>query len=176
MTIITQNAPKIPYDLGTVNTFFIEVPSMKAQEIMTKNPTLCLATTKLDEVARLMVDSDCGEIPVVRSKERAELLGVVTDRDITCRAIALGKSPSATPASEIMSSPAVTVSPETDLMQCCKIFEEKEIRRLPVVDQKGHCIGMLSLTDVAEKAPEHYARELLRYASRGASRPSAPAH
>lgn len=149
---------------------------MKAQEIMTKNPTLCLATTKLDEVARLMVDSDCGEIPVVRSKEKAELLGVVTDRDITCRAIALGKSPSATPASEIMSSPAVTVSPETDLMQCCKIFEEKEIRRLPVVDQKGHCIGMLSLTDVAEKAPEQYARELLRYASRGAARPSASAH
>jgi CBS domain-containing protein len=143
---------------------------------MTKNPTLCVATTKIDEVARLMVDSDCGEIPVVRSKEKAELLGVVTDRDITCRAIALGKNPSTTPASEIMSSPAVTVSPDTDLMQCCKIFEEKEIRRLPVVDQKGHCIGILSLADVAEKAPEQYARELLRYSSKAAQRPGTPAH
>jgi CBS domain-containing protein len=149
---------------------------MKAQEIMTKNPALCMATTKLDEVARLMVDSDCGEIPVVRSKEKAELLGVITDRDITCRAVALGKNPSTTPASEIMSSPAVTVSPETDLMQCCKLFEEKEIRRLPVVDQKGHCIGILSLTDVAEKAPEQYARELLRYSSKGTVRPGAAAH
>jgi CBS domain-containing protein len=75
-----------------------------------------------------------------------------------------------------MSSPAVTVSPETDLMQCCKLFEEKEIRRLPVVDQKGHCVGMLSLTDVAEKAPEQYARELLRYSSKGTPRSGAPAH
>jgi CBS domain-containing protein len=149
---------------------------MKAQEIMTKNPVLCLATTKLDEVARLMVDSDCGEIPIVRSKEKAELLGVVTDRDITCRAIARGKNPTTTTASEVMSSPAVTVSPETDLMQCCKLFEEKEIRRLPVVDQKGHCVGMLSLTDVAEKAPEQYARELLRYSSKGTPRSGAPAH
>ncbi len=149
---------------------------MKAQEIMTKNPTLAIATTKLDEVARLMVDSDCGEIPIVRSKEKAELLGVVTDRDICTRAVATGKNPSQTSASEVMSSPAVTVSPETDLMQCCKLFEEKEIRRLPVVDTKGHCVGILSLTDVAEKAPEQYARELLRYASKTGSRPGASAH
>lgn len=149
---------------------------MKAQEIMTKNPTLAVATTKLDEVARLMVESDCGEIPIVRSKEKAELLGVVTDRDICCRAVATGKNPSHTQASEVMSSPAVTVSPDTDLMQCCKLFEEKEIRRLPVVDQKGHCVGILSLTDVAEKAPEQYARELLRYASKSGSRPSVGAH
>ena len=149
---------------------------MKAQEIMTKNPVLCLATTKLDEVARLMVDSDCGEIPIVRSKEKAELLGVVTDRDITCRAIARGKNPTTTTASEVMSSPAVTVSPETDLMQCCKLFEEKEIRRLPVVDQKGHCVGILSLTDVAEKAPEQYARELLRYSAKATPRSGTAAH
>ena len=78
---------------------------MKAQEIMTKNPVLCLATTKLDEVARLMVDSDCGEIPIVRSKEKAELLGVITDRDITCRAIARGKNPTTTTASVGRQSP-----------------------------------------------------------------------
>ena len=149
---------------------------MKAQEIMTKNPVLCLATTKLDEVARLMVDSDCGEIPIVRSKEKAELLGVITDRDITCRAIARGKNPTTTTASEVMSSPAGTISPETDLMQCCKLFEEKEIRRLPVVDQKGHYVGILSLTDVAEKAPKQYARELLRYSSKATPRSGTAAH
>lgn len=149
---------------------------MKAQEIMTKNPALCLATTKLDEVARLMVDSDCGEIPVVRSREKAELLGVVTDRDITCRAVAHGKDPYTTQASDVMSSPAVTVTPETDLAQCCKLFEEKEIRRLPVVDPKGHCVGIISLTDIAEKAPEQYAREILRHAARGAASGSATAH
>jgi len=136
---------------------------MKAQDIMTKNPTLCVANTKLDDVARMMVESDCGEVPVVRSKDKAELIGVITDRDICCRAVATGKNPSVTAASEIMSSPAVTVSPETDISQCYKLFDEREIRRLPVVDTRGHCVGIISLTDVAEKAPEQYARELLRH-------------
>ena len=138
---------------------------MKAQDIMTKNPTLCVSSTKLDEVARMMVESDCGEIPIVRSKDKAELLGVITDRDICCRAIATGKNPQMTQASEVMSSPAVTVSPETDISQCYKLFEEREIRRLPVVDSRGHCVGIISLSDVAEKAPEQYARELLRHSS-----------
>ncbi len=141
---------------------------------MTKNPSLCVANTKLDEVARMMVESDCGEIPVVRSKEKAELLGVVTDRDICCRAVATGKSPSQTSASDIMSSPAVTVSPDTDISQCYKLFEEREIKRLPVVDQRGHCVGIISLSDVAEKAPEQYARELLRHSvGLSGSRPAA---
>lgn len=135
---------------------------MKAQDLMTKNPILCTATTKLKDVAQMMVESDCGEIPIVRSKETAELLGVITDRDICCRAVATGKDPSTTTANEIMSSPAVTVSPETDISQCYKLFEEREIRRLPVVDTRGHCVGIVSLSDVAEKAPEQYARELLR--------------
>ncbi len=147
---------------------------MKAQDIMTKNPTLCVTNTKLDEVARMMVESDCGEIPVVRSKEKAELLGVVTDRDICCRAVAAGKSPSLTSASDIMSSPAVTVSPDTNISECYKLFEEREIKRLPVVDQRGHCVGIISLTDVAEKAPEQYARELLRHSvGISGSRPAA---
>ena len=98
---------------------------MKAQDIMTKNPTICVSGTKLDEVARMMVENDCGEIPVVRSKDKAELLGVITDRDICCRAVATGKNPHVTTASEVMSSPAVTVSPETDISQCYKLFEER---------------------------------------------------
>jgi CBS domain-containing protein len=147
---------------------------MKAQDIMTKNPTLCVANTKLDEVARMMAESDCGEIPIVRSKDTAELLGVVTDRDICCRAVATGKSPSQTSASDIMSSPAVTVSPDTEISQCYKLFEEREIKRLPVVDQRGHCVGIISLSDVAEKAPEQYARELLRHSvGISGSRPAA---
>ena len=73
-----------------------------------------------------------------------------------------------------MSSPAVTVSPETDISQCYKLFEEREIRRLPVVDSSGHCVGIISLSDVADKAPEQYARELLRHSSGlSGSRPAA---
>lgn len=149
---------------------------MNVKEIMTKNPTTCLPTTKLDEIAKLMADNDCGEIPVVRSKENPELVGVVTDRDICCRAVAQGKNPDVTPASEIMSSPVFTITADTDLARSCKTFEEKEVRRLPVVDKKNHVIGILSLADIAERAPEQYAREILRHAGKAGGAASAAAH
>lgn len=142
---------------------------MHVKEIMTKNPTTCLPTAKLDEVAKLMADHSCGEIPVVKSKDNPELVGVVTDRDICCRAVAAGKNPAAMIASEVMSSPVFTVTADQDLSKSCKTFSDKEVRRLPVVDKKNHIIGILSLADLAEKAPEQFAREILRNAGKGMS-------
>jgi len=135
---------------------------MNVKEIMTKNPATCLPTTKLSEVAKLMVNNSCGEIPVVRSMENPELVGVVTDRDICCRAVAEGKNPATTTCSDVMSSPVFTVTADSDIARTCKTFSEKEVRRLPVVDKKNHIIGILSLADLAEHAPEQYAREILR--------------
>lgn len=135
---------------------------MNVKEIMTKNPATCLPSSKLQEVAKLMVDNSCGEVPVIKSKDNPELVGVITDRDICCRAIAEGKNPSTTQVSEVMSSPVFTITADTDLAKTCKTFGEKEVRRLPVVDKKNHVIGILSLADLAERAPEQYAREILR--------------
>jgi CBS domain-containing protein len=142
---------------------------MNVKEIMTKNPTTCLPTTKLSEVAKLMVDYSCGEIPVVKSKDDPELVGVITDRDICCRAIAAGKNPASVTASEVMSSPVFSITADQDLAKSCKTFSDKEVRRLPVVDKKNHVIGILSLADLAERAPEQFAREVLRNAGRGTS-------
>jgi CBS domain-containing protein len=142
---------------------------MNVKEIMTKNPTTCLPTAKLDEVAKLMVEYSCGEIPVVKSKDNPELVGVVTDRDICCRAVAAGKNPATVSASEVMSSPVFTVTADQDLAKSCKTFSDKEVRRLPVVDKKNHVIGILSLADLAEKAPEQFAREILRNAGKSTS-------
>lgn len=142
---------------------------MNVKEIMTKNPTTCLPTSKLDEVAKLMADHSCGEIPVVKSRDNPELVGVITDRDICCRAIATGKNPSHVSVGEIMSSPVFTITADQDLAKSCKTFSDKEVRRLPVVDQKNHVIGILSLADLAERAPEQFAREVLRNAGKSAS-------
>ncbi len=141
---------------------------MNIKEVMTKNPACCTPTMRLDDIARMMVDHDCGEIPVIRSKEKPELMGVITDRDICCRAVATGKCAAATTANECMTSPVFTVTPETDLAQACKVFEQKEVRRLPVVDSKNNVVGIVSLADLVERAPEQYAREVLRHASKGA--------
>ena len=139
---------------------------MHIKEVMTRTPACCLPTTRLDEVARMMVDHDCGEIPVVRSRENKELVGVITDRDICCRAVAQRKIPSEMSASECMTSPVFTVSPDIEISQACRIFEDKEVRRLPVVDSKNCVVGIVSLADLVDRAPEQYAREVLRYASK----------
>jgi CBS domain-containing protein len=144
---------------------------MNVKEIMTKNPATCVPTAKLDEVAKLMVQHDCGEIPVVRSKDNPELVGVITDRDICCRVVAVGKNPANTSVSEVMSSPVFTLNADTDVSRSCKTFGEKEVRRLPVVDKQNHVIGILSLADVAEKAPEQFARELLRHSGKTGAQP-----
>lgn len=149
---------------------------MNVKDIMTKNPTTCLPTANLEEVAKLMADNNCGEIPVVRAKDIPELLGVITDRDICCRAVAQGKNPSVTKVSDCMTSPVFTISPESDLVKTCRTFEEKEVRRLPVVDKNSHLIGIISLADVAESAPEQYAKEILRHAGKASGVTGATAH
>lgn len=103
---------------------------MKVQEIMSTNPVCCSPTSTIQEPAR-MTDCDCGEIPVVDAQR--EPVGVVTDRDIACRAVASGKGPN-TPVQHVMSSPAITVSTDTSVDECCKVMESKQIRRVPVVE------------------------------------------
>jgi CBS domain-containing protein len=136
---------------------------MQVQEVMTTSPACCGVDTPLKEAAKLMADHDCGEIPVVDDQGRP--VGVVTDRDIACRGMAQGKAADA-PVSEVMSTPVVTVSPETSLDDCCKTLEENQIRRVPVVDESGACCGMVSQADIARHASEHETAQVVRDVSR----------
>ena len=85
---------------------------MRVKDIMSTTVACCGPETSLPEVARMMVDNDCGEIPVVNASGAP--IGVVTDRDITCRTIAEGRNPLVMVAGDCMTSPCVTVTPETD--------------------------------------------------------------
>src|SRR5207245_9439387 len=77
-----------------------------ARDVMTENPACCAPETPLDQVAKLMRQHDCGEIPVVDPGEQP--IGVITDRDIVCRVVAEGKNPMAYPAEICMSQPVTT--------------------------------------------------------------------
>ena len=136
---------------------------MQVREIMTENPACCAPETPLRDAAKLMAEKDCGEIPVI--DECGRPVGVVTDRDIACRGVAEGKT-AETPVREVMSSPVVTVSPETSVENCCKTLEEKQIRRVPVVDESGRCCGMVSQADIARHAPEQETVQVIRDVSR----------
>ena len=138
---------------------------MQVKEVMTANPACCAPGEPLLEVAKLMVDNDCGEIPVVENKESKIPVGVVTDRDIVCRTVAKNKNPLELTAADCMSTSIVTVTPDTPVEECCHIMEERQIRRVPVVDANGALCGIVALADLAREAKSHVAGEVIREVS-----------
>ena len=139
-----------------------------ARDVMTPNPACCTPTMTLDEVAKLMVHNDCGEIPVVDGSDQP--VGVITDRDIVCRVVAEGKNPTAYTAEQFMSQPIVTVPADTPLEEVVATMEKHQIRRMPVVDEQGSCVGIISQADLAWTGGERQVAELVREVSRDTAR------
>lgn len=125
---------------------------MTVQSVMTANPACCTPTSSLHQVAMLMRDNDCGQIPVIDGHDSGRPVGVVTDRDIAIRVLAAGKNPLESSAGDCMSTPCVTVRHDTSLADCCALMESSKIRRVPVVDANGRVCGIVSLADVARCA------------------------
>jgi CBS domain-containing protein len=148
---------------------------MQVKDMMTPEPACCRPDTSLPEVARMMVDKDCGEIPVVENKSSKVPIGVVTDRDIVCRTVANGLNPLDLTAADCMTKPIVTVTPEMSLEEACRIMEEKLIRRIPVVDDRGACVGILAVADVALNTGKNVAGHIVREVSEPTASASAVA-
>jgi CBS domain-containing protein len=137
---------------------------MKAQELMTKSPACCTPESTVREAARLMLEHDCGCIPVVE-KDGTRLVGVVTDRDIACRCVAEGGGPE-TPVKEIMTSDPRCCHPEDDVAAVEQIMMQAQIRRVPVVDARGDCVGMIAQADLALNDKAVSEKELGRVVER----------
>lgn len=133
---------------------------MRVNEIMTANPSFCTSETGLQEVARMMVDCDCGAIPVVESMESRKPIGIITDRDIVTRLIATGRNPLDSRASDAMTRNTVTVNADANVSDAVDRMEDHQIRRILVVDNEGRCVGILAQADVALQA-EHEVNELV---------------
>jgi CBS domain-containing protein len=139
-----------------------------ARDVMTANPACCRPDTPLEQVARLMVQHDCGEIPVIDTDEQP--IGVVTDRDIVCRIVAEGRNPLAYTAETCMSQPVVMVDISAPLDEVVATMEKHQVRRVPVIDENGCCVGMIAQADVAWNAQEREVGELVREVSRETGR------
>ena len=149
---------------------------MQVKEVMTADPVCCTPDTPIPVVARMMVDNDCGEIPVVDDKASKLPIGVITDRDIVCRVVAKDINPQGTIAIDCMTKPCVTVTPEMSIEQCCRIMEENQIRRVPVVDAGGSCCGIVALADIALQTRDSVAGEVVKEVSEPNKSASAVAH
>ncbi len=123
---------------------------MLVKEIMTKNPVCCMPDSNLQEVSQMMIDNDCGCIPVVENKSSMKPVGTITDRDITIRTVAAGKNPLEMTASEVMTTNVVTVKPGITVEKCTQVMKENDIRRVLVVDQSNKCCGIVAQADIAE--------------------------
>ena len=146
---------------------------MQVKEVMTLDPVCCTADTPIPAVAKMMVNNDCGEIPVVEDKASKLPIGVVTDRDIVCRLVAKDINPAGTIAAECMSKPIVTVTPDMSIEECCRIMEENLIRRVPVVDERGSCCGIVALADIALETRKNVAGEVVKEVSKPTAAASA---
>jgi CBS domain-containing protein len=138
---------------------------MKVKDVMTADPACCISETALQEVAQMMIDHDCGEIPVVDNRETKLPIGVITDRDIVCRTVARGLNPLDLTVAECMSTPCVTVTPEMSIAECSRILEDNKIRRVPVVDAAGCCCGIVALADIALHAQKGVTAEVVKEVS-----------
>lgn len=146
---------------------------MNVREIMTPDPFCCTADTSLEEVAKAMVEHDCGEIPIVRNSRDRMLIGVVTDRDIVCRLVAKGINPVNEAAESCMSTPVIAVQESTPVEECARIMEESQIRRVPVVNGGGMCCGIVAQADIAKNASRKITAELVKDVSQPAREPVA---
>lgn len=140
---------------------------MRIAEIMTRNPTCCTPNSGLGTVARMMAECDCGEIPVVDNEQDRRPIGVITDRDIVCRTVARGKNPLELFARDCMTTPAVTITQDATVEDCCRLMEQRQIRRVPVVDQNGRCCGIVAQADLARHLPTQHLVGVVKQVSAG---------
>lgn len=131
--------------------------------VMTANPASCRTETPLPQVAQMMRDHDCGQIPVVDADNRP--VGVVTDRDIAVRVVAAGRDVSAATAADAMSTPCRTVDSETSLRDCTRLMEDEQVRRVPVTDREGRLAGIVSIADIALAGKDRATAQVVKEVS-----------
>jgi CBS domain-containing protein len=133
---------------------------------MTSEPKTATRDMTLQQVAELMRDGDMGSIPVV---EGGKLVGIVTDRDIVVRSIAAGKNASSS-VSGAMTTEIFSVKPDDFAFEAIRLMGDKQVRRVPVVNENGDLAGIIAMADIAlEMEDEREIAETLEEISSGSA-------
>ena len=147
---------------------------VRCRDIMTRDVTVATRDSTLQEVASMMKSEDTGVIPVVERPDAAalaaqteegrkintrlqgngKLVGLVTDRDIVVRALAEGKDPATTRVEEVMTTDGHTAKPNDRVLDAIRKMGDKQVRRIPVVDDNNNLLGIISMADVALETEE----------------------
>jgi CBS domain-containing protein len=132
------------------------------RELMTVRPRTVKAGDPIVEAAKLMKGEDSGIAPIV---DGDRLVGVVTDRDIAIRVVAEGRDPRETKVEDIASQNLVTIDPQQGLDEALRLMAQHQVRRLPVVEEDGKLVGIVSQADVARRADAERTGEVVQQIS-----------
>jgi CBS domain-containing protein len=126
---------------------------MKVRDVMTKTVVCCTPSDTAEKAAQLMRDRNVGAIPVVSDVTSRHLEGILTDRDLCCRIVGESRLADTVTIDGLMTRSPVTCKPEDALDRCLEAMQEHHIRRIPVVDEKSSCVGIVAEADIALRAP-----------------------
>ena len=136
---------------------------MKLSTIMTGGIESILPQASLAEAAKKMASQDIGSLPVCAEPRR--VVGIITDRDITVRAVARGMDPNQTRVEEVMTRDVLSCSSEAEVEDACQLMEKRQVRRLLVTGQDDTPVGIVSLGDIALCLRESQSGEVLKKVS-----------
>lgn len=140
---------------------------MKVKDIMTKSVVSLNSNDTIERAANVMSEHNIGSVPVCESNN---VIGIITDRDITLRTVAAGKDSKTQVVRDVMSSNPVIGTPDMDVQDASRIMSERQIRRLPIVEN-NNLVGVVSLGDMAiDPKLNHQAEQALS----SISEPSTP--
>ena len=119
--------------------------AQKIRDVMTRDPRTIQANSTVAEAAKVMREADVGPVIVT---EGDKIAGIVTDRDVAVRAVAMDRDPKSTPVKEIISSDVVALSPDDSVGEAVQAMRQRDVRRVPVVEN-GKPVGIVALGDLA---------------------------
>jgi CBS domain-containing protein len=125
---------------------------MKARDIMSANPVCITPESGVRDAAKIMQRENVGVVPVVADISSKQLLGVLTDRDIAIRVVAEGRGADIR-VSEVMSKNVRTHRPDDSVNDVMQTMGSEQVRRIPIVDERGALVGIVAQADIALDAP-----------------------
>ncbi len=125
---------------------------MNAKEIMSENPACVTPDSSVRDAAKLMRTEDVGLIPVVEDEQNRRLVGVITDRDIALRIVGDGMNADAS-VRDIMSKQIHTAKPDDAVDTVMDTMGREQVRRVPIVDERGSLVGIIAQADIVRDAP-----------------------
>ncbi len=127
------------------------------RDAMTENPRSIGESASVVEAAQLMREGHIGSLPIT---DEEQLVGMITDRDITTRVVAEAADPKTTSVGDVYSRDVISVEPDKDLDEALRLMARHQVRRLPVVES-GRLVGIVAQADIARREKEKKTGELV---------------